>query len=79
MRLDRLVEVNLRKLEPLLSKQESKEDLMRLLYAIDSPSASNSRGFSRGSIFDSKGNLIASVAQEGLMRILSQGAKRGTI
>jgi len=50
-----------------------------LLYAIDSPSASNSRGFSRGSIFDSKGNLIASVAQEGLMRILSQGAKRGTI
>ena len=50
-----------------------------LLYAIDSPSASNSRGFSRGSVFDSKGNLIASVAQEGLMRILDQGSKRGTI
>ena len=50
-----------------------------LLYAIDSPSASNSRGFSRGSIFDSKGNLIASVAQEGLMRILDQGSKVGTI
>ena len=50
-----------------------------LLYAIDSPSASNSRGFSRGSVFDSKGNLIASVAQEGLIRILDQGSKRGTI
>jgi acyl-CoA thioesterase-2 len=50
-----------------------------LLYAIDSPSASNSRGFSRGSIFDSKGNLIASVAQEGLMRILDEGSKVGTI
>jgi len=50
-----------------------------LLYAIDSPSASNSRGFSRGSIFDTNGNLIASVAQEGLMRILDQGSKVGTI
>ena len=40
-----------------------------LLYAIDSPSASNSRGFSRGSIFDEKGILVASVSQEGLLRI----------
>lgn len=39
-----------------------------LLYTMDSPSASNSRGFSRGSIFDSEGILVASVAQEGLMR-----------
>ncbi len=39
-----------------------------LLYTMDSPSASNSRGFSRGSIFDSQGVLVASVAQEGLMR-----------
>lgn len=39
-----------------------------LLYAMDSPSASNSRGFSRGSIFNKNGTLIASVAQEGLMR-----------
>ena len=38
-----------------------------LLYAMDSPSASNSRGFSRGSIFNKKGELIASVAQEGLI------------
>ncbi len=39
-----------------------------LLYAMDSPSASNSRGFSRGSIFDKNGRLVASVAQEGLIR-----------
>jgi acyl-CoA thioesterase-2 len=39
-----------------------------LLYAIESPSASNARGFSRGSIFDQKGVMIASVTQEGLMR-----------
>lgn len=39
-----------------------------LLYTMDSPSASNSRGFSRGSIFDRNGVLVASVAQEGLMR-----------
>ncbi len=39
-----------------------------LLYAMDSPSASNARGFSRGSIFDRQGSLVASVAQEGLMR-----------
>ncbi len=39
-----------------------------LLYAVDSPSASNSRGFTRGSIFNKKGELVASVIQEGLMR-----------
>ncbi len=39
-----------------------------LLYAMDSPSASNSRGFARGSIFNKEGVLVASVAQEGLMR-----------
>lgn len=39
-----------------------------LLYSMDSPSASNSRGFARGSVFDRKGVLVASVAQEGLMR-----------
>ena len=39
-----------------------------LLYAMDSPSASNARGFARGSIFNKNGALIASVAQEGLMR-----------
>lgn len=39
-----------------------------LLYAIDSPSASGARGFSRGSIYSRDGRLVASVAQEGLMR-----------
>lgn len=39
-----------------------------LLYATDSPSASNSRGFSRGNIFDLEGRLVASVIQEGLIR-----------
>lgn len=40
-----------------------------LLYALDSPSASNARGFSRGNIFNKAGKLVASVTQEGLMRI----------
>jgi acyl-CoA thioesterase-2 len=39
-----------------------------LLYAMDSPSAQGSRGFARGLIFDRAGRLLASVAQEGLMR-----------
>lgn len=39
-----------------------------LLYAIDSPSASNARGFTTGKIFDQEGRLVASVVQEGLMR-----------
>ncbi len=39
-----------------------------LLYALNSPSASNARGFARGNIFDQSGTLVASVAQEGLMR-----------
>ncbi|MCR9063356.1 MAG: acyl-CoA thioesterase II [Cytophagales bacterium] len=39
-----------------------------LLYALDSPSASNSRGFTRGNIFTQDGKLVASVVQEGLIR-----------
>lgn len=39
-----------------------------MLYAIDSPSASNTRGFTRGNIFDQKGRLVASTVQEGLIR-----------
>jgi len=39
-----------------------------LLYSIDSPSASGARGFTRGHIWDTKGKLVASVVQEGLMR-----------
>ena len=40
-----------------------------LLYVQDSPSMSSSRGFSRGSVFTSDGVLVASVAQEGLLRL----------
>jgi acyl-CoA thioesterase-2 len=39
-----------------------------LLYAQDSPSAQAARGFCRGSIFSRDGRLVASVAQEGLIR-----------
>lgn len=41
-----------------------------LLYATDSPSASNARGFNRGSIYTKEGVLVASAVQEGLMRII---------
>ncbi|UXS97399.1 acyl-CoA thioesterase II [Agrobacterium tumefaciens] len=39
-----------------------------LLYTQDSPSASGARGLTRGNIFTRQGELIASVAQEGLIR-----------
>jgi acyl-CoA thioesterase-2 len=39
-----------------------------LLYAQDTPSAGGARGFSRGLIFKQDGSLVASVAQEGLIR-----------
>ena len=39
-----------------------------MLYAIESPSASGARGFSRGAIYARDGALVASVAQEGLIR-----------
>jgi acyl-CoA thioesterase-2 len=42
-----------------------------LLYAEDSPSASGARGFTRGSLFSRDGQLVASVAQEGLIRVHS--------
>ena len=39
-----------------------------LLYDIDSPSTSGARGLVRGQFFDQQGRLVASTAQEGLMR-----------
>jgi acyl-CoA thioesterase-2 len=39
-----------------------------LLYVQDSPSASGARGFNRGAIYTREGGLVASVAQEGLIR-----------
>jgi acyl-CoA thioesterase-2 len=41
-----------------------------LLYAVDSPSASGARGFTRGSVFARDGRLVASSAQEGLIRVM---------
>jgi acyl-CoA thioesterase-2 len=41
------------------------------LYAMDAPFAGGGRGFNRGGIYAEDGTLVASVAQEGLMRPLS--------
>ena len=40
-----------------------------LLYSIDSPSLAGARGFVRGQVFTRDGRLVASVAQEGLLRL----------
>jgi acyl-CoA thioesterase-2 len=45
-----------------------------LLYVEDSPSASGARGFTRGSLFSRDGKLVASVAQEGLVRVHGKSA-----
>ena len=47
-----------------------------LLYAMDSPAAAAARGFARGSVYTREGTLVASVAQEGLMRVRSVIADR---
>jgi acyl-CoA thioesterase-2 len=47
-----------------------------LLYVMDSPVAAGARGFTRGTIFSRDGALVASVAQEGLMRIKGFDAAR---
>ncbi|MDD3763308.1 MAG: acyl-CoA thioesterase II [Nevskiales bacterium] len=39
-----------------------------LLYSMDSPTSQGARGLSRGLIYDRNGRLVASVAQESLMR-----------
>lgn len=47
-----------------------------LLYVTDSPTASGARGFARGSLFSRDGRLVASTAQEGLVRRVG-GVARG--
>ena len=47
-----------------------------LLYAIESPNASGARGYSRGQIFTEEGLLVASVAQEGLIRVVDEDHQR---
>lgn len=39
-----------------------------LLYAMEAPAAAGARGFTRGLVYTREGQLVASVAQEGLMR-----------
>jgi acyl-CoA thioesterase II len=41
-----------------------------LLYSCDSPSAQGARGLARGSIYAHDGRLVASTAQEGLVRVI---------
>lgn len=43
-----------------------------LLYSCDSPSAQHSRGLARGMIFNRDGILVASTAQEGLIRVVDE-------
>jgi acyl-CoA thioesterase-2 len=43
-----------------------------MLYSTDSPSASNARGFNRGSVYTEDGILVASAVQEGLMRVVKR-------
>jgi acyl-CoA thioesterase-2 len=43
-----------------------------LLYAMDSPSASGARGYARGQLFTADGVLVASTAQEGLVRVVDE-------
>ena len=40
-----------------------------LLYSLDSPNASGGRGLSRGSFYTRDGALVASTAQESLLRV----------
>ncbi len=47
-----------------------------LLYVMDSPHASNERGFARGSIYNRSGQIVASAAQEGLLRVVDETASR---
>lgn len=48
-----------------------------LLYDCDSPSASGGRGLARGLIYDRAGQLVASTAQEGMIRVRDAGGEDG--
>jgi acyl-CoA thioesterase-2 len=47
-----------------------------LLYAIESPNAAGARGFARGQLFTEDGMLVASTAQEGLIRVVDTDASK---
>ena len=44
-----------------------------LLHDMDSPSACGARALCRGRVFDREGRLVASTAQEGMMRLQRRG------
>jgi acyl-CoA thioesterase-2 len=44
-----------------------------LLYSMDSPAAAGARAFTRGSLHTRDGTLVASTAQEGLIRVTAKG------
>ena len=46
-----------------------------LLYVCDSPSSSGGRGLARGLIYDRGGLLVASTAQEGVIRVRTESEK----
>jgi acyl-CoA thioesterase-2 len=46
-----------------------------LLYVMDSPTSQQARGMARGLVYDRGGRLVASVAQEGLMRRVAERRK----
>jgi acyl-CoA thioesterase-2 len=45
-----------------------------LLYSLDSPTAQGGRGLARGLIYDRDGHLVASTAQEGLIRVVDDAS-----
>ena len=47
-----------------------------LLYSLDSPTAQNARGLARGLIYTRDGRMVASVAQEGLIRVLPEAVEK---
>ena len=46
-----------------------------LLYDMDSPAAYGARGLARGFMFTQRGELVVSMAQEGLMRLVARHPK----
>ncbi|MGO1720668.1 MAG: acyl-CoA thioesterase II [Luteimonas sp.] len=50
-----------------------------LLYSTDSPTATGSRGLARGMIYDVQGRLVASTAQEGLIRMVPDAEAAGRV
>ena len=47
-----------------------------ILLAMESPTTAGARGFTRGSMFNQQGELIASLAQEGMLRVIDPDKKK---